>query len=355
MKLVLPYLSLLSLWLFSIALASAAEPVAQSEENNYDINLYIENDTRALSLLKATDRNYTSGIRFSYLFADERLPGWGNWIASFIPGLRRGLEGTNSKFNIGMALGQQMYTPHDLSNPNPNPLDRPYAGYLYAGLMFYVQNNDWLHSWELDVGVIGPPSLAEQAQKLVHSVIGAPEPQGWANQLRTEPTLSVAYQLKRTVWALPLSDGTHLCDVIPYVGAALGNVFIYAGVGSTIRFGYHMTDDFGPSNLSPIGLDPYIVARGESQSRRHRFFEMYAFAAGEARGILRNIFLDGNTFVSSPSINKYPYSLEYNLGLVVRLGKVRLVWQQVSKSPEFQGESILEVYGSLSVTYSYRF
>ena len=77
-------------------------------------------------------------------------------------------------------------------------------------------------------------------------------------------------------------------DFIPRIGAALGNVAIYADVGGTARIGKNLRDDFGPPRPRPAlpGSEAFI---GDGS------FGWYLFAGVDGQAVGRNIFLDGNT------------------------------------------------------------
>jgi len=49
---------------------------------------------------------------------------------------------------------------------------------------WYAFNNDEFRGFEITVGVVGPPSLAEQSQRTVHKLIGVTDPKGWDHNSR---------------------------------------------------------------------------------------------------------------------------------------------------------------------------
>src|SRR6185436_13255600 len=115
---------------------------------------------------------------------------WLNHFSSWLPAL--GFEVEAQKF--GIALSQEIYTPEDLHATTVVLDDRPYAGWLYAtgtlqrrGRM--ARGLPVMESLRLDAGVIGPESLAEETQKSWHGTA----PQGWDNQLKTEPGINLRY------------------------------------------------------------------------------------------------------------------------------------------------------------------
>src|SRR5690625_7865836 len=71
-----------------------------------------------------------------------------------------------------------MYTPEDMKRTDLIENDRPYAGPLYMGLGWNRRvhpedrSYEMLDQRELTLGVIGPMSLAREAQNLVHDIRG---------------------------------------------------------------------------------------------------------------------------------------------------------------------------------------
>ena len=78
------------------------------------------------------------------------------------------------------------------------------------------------------------------------------------------------------------------------------------------------------------------------------------FGAVDGRAVARDIFLDGNTFKDSPSVDKEPFvaDLSYGIGLIA--GRFQLTFQQVRRTKEFKTQPYTHNdFGS--VTFSYAF
>ena len=103
-----------------------------------------------------------------------------------------------------------------------------------------------LHTVEFDIGVVGPPALGRQVQTAWHKFVDAPEPQGWDNQIRTEPGILLTYLHKRRYGEI---SGVQL---VPHIGASLGTVATFARAGALLRAGQNMTG-FGPDGIEPGG------------------------------------------------------------------------------------------------------
>src|SRR3546814_18362025 len=74
---------------------------------------------------------------------------------------------------------------------------------------------------QVSLGVVGPASLGEPAQKLVHHIVDSPQPQGWDTQIKNEPTLQFVYQRSWQSPQFALPDGFGV-DATPHAGAAIG-------------------------------------------------------------------------------------------------------------------------------------
>lgn len=155
--------------------------------------LRLEND-----LFTGTDRNYTNGVALSVVSRDlqgalrpECLPQPIAWYTRFIgwadPEFWRDSGAQSASQNIVVRFGQSMYTPEDKTRTDLISDDRPYAGLLYLGLAWNHRVHPQAASYEildvreLTLGVIGPWSLAEQSQDLVHRVRGIDRFRGWDN------------------------------------------------------------------------------------------------------------------------------------------------------------------------------
>lgn len=292
-------------------------------------NLYEEND-----VLTGTDQHYTQGLKIGWFREQEGSPEWAERIAPRIWALL-GDEQLPFGFNAGWSLGQNIYTPENITRSTIDINDRPWAGWLYAGRLIQVGSDcdpeadvpevakcrEQQHTFELDLGVVGPLSGAEWAQTKLHELIESSEPQGWDNQLDNEPGLLLLYRGK---WRFVNSSST--IDLIPQAGGALGNVLTYIEAGATIRLGF---------NLTGFGVDPIPAV----QRRPKPIWEAYAFAGAEGRAVALNIFLDGNNFQESYSVDKEPLVYDLKTGASARYKAWRLTYTLVKRSEEFKPRS----------------
>jgi hypothetical protein len=201
---------------------------------------------------------------------------------------------------------------------------------------------------ELSLGVVGPAALGEQTQKFIHKhVSDSPEPQGWHNQLKNEPALTLGWQ--RT-WPQSLSGeaGGLFWSVAPYTGATVGNVYTYADAGFNIRVGPSTEKWQDP----PLRVRPAMPGSGFFEIPENRW-SWYLFGGIEGRAVARNIFLDGNTFTDSHSVDKNPLVGDANAGLALTYGQFRISYTAVYRTREFEDQDDPEIFGAISAGYRF--
>jgi hypothetical protein len=305
--------------------------VHADETGSSAISIIFEND-----VFYDTDRHYTNGIRLSGEIALNDVPEWLQDAARQFPFFPD--DGT---MRAGFAVGQSIYTPPDITLENP-PLDeRPYAGWLYGSIGLVAESGRQLDQLELSLGVVGPASLADETQKFVHEITGSDDPRGWDTQLKNEPGVVLTYQHSWRGYGEP-EPGLGF-DATPHVGGALGNVFTYANAGVTLRFGEHRPNDYGPPRIQPS-----LPGSGFFDSPDG--FGWYVFAGIEGRAVVRNIFLDGNSFTDSRSVDKEPFVGDLQFGVALTWQGVRLSYTHVLRTREFESQDESDNFGAFSAS-----
>jgi hypothetical protein len=322
------------LFLLGASAAAADEP----EKEGGTFSILFEND-----IFYNTDRDYTNGVQLAWTTPPEESWDWATATARWLP-----YFGQDGEVRQTYELGQDIFTPTNLHLANPDPTDHPYAGYLYLGLGVINETPDLgdgsvrqLDQAELDLGVIGPDSLAENSQKFVHRIIHDTIPAGWAYQLHNEPAfvLSDEKTWKFSSWkVLGFSF-----DVDPHVGAAVGTVYDYANAGAMARFGFELPDDYGPLRIepSPPGSNFFVPTAG---------FGWYVFAGIDGRAIARNIFLDGNTWQDSRHVDKLPFVADGQVGAAITFRSFRLTYTHVFRTKEFRTQPHSDQFGAINLS-----
>ncbi len=323
-----------AVFLFS-ATAMAQEAPKRKVDGDEIFSASLEND-----IFSGEDDNYTNGVRFAYLSAENDIPGWIKRGANAVPLFSR--QG-HKRWHV--AVGQSMFTPSNISVRAPQPEDQPYAGWLYGSVGLISDTGNRLDNLQLTLGVVGPASGAGETQDFVHHVTGSPDPQGWGTQLKNEPGVVLTYERKwRGIYEFsPFGWGV---DITPSVGGSLGNVYTHAAIGTVVRFGYDLPSDYGPPLIRPnLPGSDFFVPRND--------FGWYLFAGMEGRAVARNIFLDGNTFQDSPSVDKYPFVGGLQAGIAFTFYDTRIAYTHILRTQEFQSQPEKEEFGAITISYRF--
>ena len=320
--------------IFGVAiLLAATAQTAYAESEDATFSILFEND-----VFFKTDRDYTNGVQFSYTTGPDDAKSWAVDTARLLPFFAR-----TGEVRTSYALGQNMYTPVDTNLANPPLTERPYAGYLYGAVGLMEKNDTRLDQLQLQLGIVGPASLAEETQKWVHSILHDAKPQGWGTQLHGEPGLALIYE--RSLKLIPPQSLWGLVfDAEPHFGGAVGNVYDYLNAGAMLRFGFNLPDDYGVLRIEP-GLP------GSNFFDPNGDFSAYVFAGVDGRAVGRNIFLDGNTFQSSRSVVKKNLVGDLELGGAVTFRHARIAFTHVFRSREYASQSSPDQFGAVSVSF----
>lgn len=321
-----------------------------SSENPWTHSFYFEND-----LFIGTDSDYTNGMKYSIISPDlspqaplsltAKIPSMALDLFHSIPLIRNIPAETGYK--VELAFGQNMYTPRDISRFDLITDDRPYAGYSYLATSFHRKSDSGelrsqMDTVEVQFGMVGPASLAEDAQKLVHRVRSLQRPNGWDHQLKDEPGLALIFERK---WLFHPHQQGHLgTDAIVHAGAALGNVMTYLNAGFELRTGWNIPRSFAVSLIRPAGSNWSTADKG---------FSLYFFAAVNGRAVVRDIFLDGNTFRSSHDVNKEPLVADLSSGVTARFQRFSCSLAYTRRTREFDQQQKHHGFGSVALSYAF--
>ncbi len=316
--------------------------------NPWVANVYFEND-----LFSETDQNYTNGIRVSWVSPDvsSYIEDDSNILPDWVRRLNRKLKflhksHTEPQRNIILTLGQTMYTPLDRNRSDLIINDRPYAGWLFGGIGYHSRKEQGLSSIVMNIGVVGPAAFAQEAQDFIHDLRGFKKFNGWDNQLSNELGIAIVYERKDRALVKVPGNGFGY-DAITHYGASIGNVATYLNGGMEFRVGWNIPPDFGTSSLRPGGDN---AAPGSGSDKRAG---LHLFVALDARLVAQDIFLDGNTFTDSHSVDKEPLVADLAAGLSFSTRYFKLSYAQISRTREFKLQQSSHSYGSLSLSMTF--
>ncbi|WP_232771184.1 lipid A deacylase LpxR family protein [Colwellia sp. 75C3] len=261
-----------------LAIIMAFSVVAQ-EYNTDSISLSLDNDG-----LLGSDRGYTNGLFLKYnsnstVDIKEKSPFILKTIGSLLP-----LQQQSNK-GWGITVGQQIWTPTDLTSPFEGENDRPYTGFLFIEANVFEFSAESANKYSLMLGAVGPDAFGENSQKSVHSLIGSPKPMGWGRQIENQTVFNFSYEGQRL---LTRSAGWFDKDYDTGLSGRInvGNYQSEVALGSTIRWGENLEESFASVGVMPGNyIDPSVL----SKSRSGQFY----YLSVEARYRFQDITIDG--------------------------------------------------------------
>ncbi|MEW6614569.1 MAG: lipid A deacylase LpxR family protein [Thermodesulfobacteriota bacterium] len=344
-----PFLALaLILILFFLSQPSVAGD--EKARRSDTLTLYLENDLFASD---NNDRYYTHGTKISWISRDISsyhdvviVPSWVYWLIERMPFI----NDPERQRMVSLSLGQNIYTPEDKERSDLIRNDRPYAGITYLGLGLHSKNQRQMDTFELDLGIVGRHSYAEDCQKVVHNWIGSVDPKGWENQLHDEPVLNIYFERKWKVLQTKVA-GSLGFDCIPHMGIAMGNIYTGANLGGQVRLGWNLPNDFGTYLIRPGSDSSAPVNDGDP--RFFRRFGIHLFFAVDGNAVARNIFLDGNTFRDSHSVDKKPLVADFIGGVGMIIYRFKITYSYVYRTKEFDTQKEEQHFGAISVSITF--
>lgn len=188
-------------------------------------------------------------------------------------------------------LGQIMVTPSDIEQTPPNPNDIPYAGALIWQGSIITANDNYSDFVTLLLGVVGPLSLAEDSQKLVHKITGSTEPKGWDYQLKNELVFALGFSRNWRLW--DANVGVLEVDFVGGANVEAGTFNSGVDISGHLRIGKALASSYPTLALANSReSNPIAHSRG--------YFAYIGVGGGYE---FNSIFADGNTFRDSPSID----------------------------------------------------
>jgi hypothetical protein len=298
-----------------------------------------------------TDQWYTTGTRLAYLRPEqmpEDLPAPVRWLDRQLSEI--GWFGpANTRY--GLSFGQNIYTPVNVLPHNPDPKDRPYAGFSYFDFTVLRRNADFQDRFTLQLGLLGPGSWGRNSQDFVHRLLNQDVSHGWKYQLRQEWSFGVGWD---RVYRFPMTQklfGLLEVDALPSMAVQATNIQVYGQLGGRMRVGRALEFDFGPGRMRPGPVDGAAPIRGDGR------LGWYVFVGAAGRAVGRDATVEGNSFKPSRGVPLQRGVADFDFGAAVNLPigdrYVRLGYTHNYRTQEFVGQKRWFQFGSLNLTYTW--
>ncbi len=279
-------------------------------------------------LFYGQDRYYTNGLMLYFRHATDQNK------------LGEKLE----KFTYEITAGQKMFNPQGGNVPNIAFHDRPFAGYLYAGASanFFYKKESILKT-SLELGTVGPRSLGEDAQKLLHRIVGFYAIEGWQYQIKNELTANASLQYTRL---LHRTEQDRLdFSFEGYVN--LGTTFNGAGAGILLRTG----------NINQLFQTAYTNSTIGTRIKSAKLVtsEAFFYAKPQLNYVAYDATIQGSLFNddSPVTFKTRPVVFAQQLGFNYSTQRFTFDFGLLFKTKEVKSTAKAHQYGSISMFYRF--
>lgn len=313
---------------------------AMSSEYDLDyINFSFEND-----IFFHDDGGYTNGFIGNWGYYDlpaldkSSLPTWISYLTdkSYLNTFQ------DRAYSIKYSFGQFIQTAIDIKQTELIAEDAPYLGLLAWKVNVTAYNSYVSDDLSLTLGVVGPAAGAEFIQQYTHNVINANKPKGWDNQIDNEAVFRL--QAKRLWRSFVVPMGITEMDVITGLNAGAGNLLSDATAGIAVRWGQQLQSSFSSSS-------PFAVQKLNAITATPKGWYIFANISGSY--VLNDIFIDGNTFKDSHSVDLIHWQAFATVGAQFSLSNWGFIYSLMYSSDQYKSQSEDTRFGTVSVTYQF--
>lgn len=294
---------------------------AQNKPYRHELGFRSDND---VYLASKQDRYYTNGLFIHYRQAAKA-------------------KDSAVKKIWGISAGQEMYNARSGNIKNIVNVDRPFASYLYAGAsMQWLKSNENSVKTELQIGTIGPAAMGEEAQKLLHQVVGFYEVSGWQYQVNNE----LGINAKLGLHYLLLKNRQRTFDFSLPLLAELGNTYSGLSAGLLFRTG----------NINPLNHSVATQSTVSSTSEKEKNKELYFYLQPNLKYVAYNATIQGGMFRTDKgpvTYNPKPFVFSQEIGAAFASEKWTVDFSIIFKSKELESVKRSEQYGSISLYYRF--
>ncbi len=241
--------------------------------------------------------------------------------------------------------GQKMYNAQSGNVPDITYVDRPFAGYLYAGgSVNFLFNSENSLKISVQAGTIGPAAKGKEAQELLHSVVGFYEIKGWEWQVNNEAAFNSTANYKHFLFRN--KAGKLDLGLESYVN--IGNTYSGLGAGLMLRTG-SLNQLFHSASTESV-----VSNNSESTDLTEREFFFYA------KPILHYIAYDATIEGGLFSNNKGPVVFDVKplvfsqqAGVIYSKNRWTADFSLIFKSREVNSIAKAHQYGSAALYYRF--
>jgi hypothetical protein len=298
--------------------------ISQTKTYKNELGFNSENDS---FLGTGQDRYYTNGLFISFRSAINQK------------------DTTKFRKKIWeLNIGQQIFNAQTGAVPNITFVDRPFAGYLYAGasLAFFAEKEN-SSKISLQVGTIGPSALGEEAQNFIHDTFGFYDINGWQYQVKNE----IGVNLKLNSHTLLIRSKDKKTDFSMPLEARIGTT--YTGLKYGVLFRAGLLNPLYHSVATNSNVSTYQEANVNEK-------EFYFFAKPSLDLVIYDATFKGGLFREDKGAVTYESNLlvfSQEVGVAYAKNRWTADFSLIFKSKESKAMVNAHKYGSVNLYYRF--
>ena len=322
-----------------LLLLSMAVNAQQPAKKRLFATLSFEND----SFFK-DDALYSNGLFLNWGYNhvsaldEDNLPAWIAYLAN----KTHLVTSADKQFAINYGFGHQLQTAIDKTTEELVEEDAPYVSLLAWEVNLIAYDELISDEVGLILGAVGPMTGGEFVQSVVHGVIGATDPKGWDNQINNEAVFRAQARRTWRVYETDLWNGEF--DLLTGVDGGLGNLRSDLATGIGLRFGQQLTKNFSSASVFPIQ---------KFNGLNNSPYGWYLFLNASASYVANDIFIDGNTFQDSHSVDLIHTQATVSAGIMANIYDFSILYTLLYSTDEYEGQAEPSRYGSIAITYHF--
>ena len=290
------------------------------------------------------DGLYSNGLSLSWGYDDvprldkQSLPDWLAYLAR-----KSHLSAQQNKdYAITYSFAHLLQTAIDIKIAELVEEDAPYVGLLAWRGQLTAYDAFTLDRASLTLGLVGPVAAAKSLQQLAHYVIAANNPQGWNNQIGNEAVFQL--QAERLWRVYKQKFKVTEFDLLSAANAGIGNFRSDMGLAVGLRWGQGLQSSFSAASAFPLQKLNYA---------HHSADGWYFFSNVSASYALNDIFIDGNSFQESHSVDLIHPQYGASIGVMANIAQWNIVYTLLQLSDQYHGQKQRSRFGSLTFTYHF--
>lgn len=290
------------------------------------------------------DGLYSNGIfvNWGYNHVDaldnQNLP---NWIA-YLAQKTYLVSDEKKQYTVSYGFGQQLQTAIDIDVEELVEEDAPYVALLAWEVNLSAYDDFVNDEIGLILGAVGPIAAGEFAQSAVHDLIGSSEPMGWDNQINNEPVFRA--HARRTWRSYQTFFGENEFDFLTGVEGGIGNLRSDLSAGLGVRYGKNLAANFSSASVFPVQKFDGLQSSP---------YGWYLFLNTSVAYVANDIFMDGNTFQDSHSVDLLHLQAKVSAGTMLNISDFSVLFSLVYSTNEYHDQASHSRYGSIAVTYHF--